>query len=456
METVLSFALPLLSGVLLGAGALWMKNPFFLLAKRSVGLLNVLVADIDEDEKFEAVNERVMGTVGTLLKVLGMALVVVLLSVVIYTGAFDLFAFTPLSYGMVLLAIGSIVPFLIPSKKTSDYSAIAQLFHHLIMDNYHLGKKLLNYQVKHVPNVLPKEDRVRSVLITGLARAGTTALTKELDKRGPFASLDYSNMPVLMAPRLWAKFYKPKRTEDKERAHGDGVKVGLASVEALEEYFFKVLKDDSYIQKDGVYEHAISVEDNALYRRYQKSIAGDRVYLAKNNNAITRIKSLQALNPDTAIFIMFRDPLEHANSLMRQHQKFVEQQEQDPFVLNYMNWLGHHEFGKGQRPFILGGKGAQDGDPNTLDYWLSRWINYYQYALTLENPCFLNYEDFLTDPKRILSVIKAQTGLSITLDGITLFDKKMSTISGANEQLRHDAYQIYEALNSACLNESYS
>ena len=77
-------------------------------------------------------------------------------------------------------------------------------------------------------------------------------------------------MPVLLAPRLWSKIYKPKATEDKERAHGDGIKVGLASVEALEEYFFKVLKNDAYIKADGLYGHELSKEEKRLVPQVSK------------------------------------------------------------------------------------------------------------------------------------------------------------------------------------------
>ena len=108
------------------------------------------------------------------------------------------------------------------------------------------NSNLLKRQIKGVEHPVEAEQ-TSAILITGLARAGTTALTRALTERGPFASLDYSNMPVLLAPRLWSRFYKPKKKEDKERAHGDGIKVGLASVEALEEYFFKVATNDRFI-----------------------------------------------------------------------------------------------------------------------------------------------------------------------------------------------------------------
>lgn len=451
MGPILPYLLPFVSGILLAVGALWMKNPFFKLAERSVGLLNVLVAPIDEDEKFELVNKKVMETVGSLLIVLAMATMVVVGAIAVYTGFFQSLTFEPVKSALVLLAVGSLIPFVVPKKKKSAYGAMAQLFHRLVLDNYHLGRKLLNYQIKGVDPTSQVDGTYSRVLITGLARAGTTALTKELAQRGAFASLDYSNMPVLLAPKLWAKIYNPKRTEDKERAHGDGVKVGLASVEALEEYFFKVLKDDSYIKEDGLYEHELSAEENELCRRYQNSIAGPKVYLAKNNNAALRLQSLTEHNPDLAVFLLVRDPLQHAFSLMQQHKKFSAQQEDDPFIKEYMDWLGHHEFGHGQRPFVLGGVGNHKGDPKDLNYWLVRWLNYYSKVHLSENTFVLTYEDFLETPTSTLRAISAALGITINLADTKNFNKAPVSVEHVNQALLSEANALYEQLKSKCL-----
>ena len=85
--------------------------------------------------------------------------------------------------------------------------------------------------------------------MTGLARAGTTSLMNHLATIETFKSLSYANMPLLLAPNTWAKFYKPKNQELKVRSHNDGIKIGLESNEALEEYFFKAISDDSFINK---------------------------------------------------------------------------------------------------------------------------------------------------------------------------------------------------------------
>ena len=319
-------------------------------------------------------------------------------------------------------------------------------FHRLVLDNYFLGKKLLGLQIKGVDAQLGGEGKYTRVLVTGLARAGTTALTKSLAERGSFASLDYSNMPVLLAPRLWSKIYKPKATEDRERAHGDGIKVGLASVEALEEYFFKVLKNDAYIKEDGLYEHALSSEENALYRRYQNSIAGTGIYLAKNNNAILRLPSLVEHNSDLAVFLLVRSPLQHAYSLMKQHEQFSAQQEGDPFIKEYMDWLGHHEFGIGQRPFILDGKGHHEGNTSDINYWLERWVNYYENVPQSDQIMVLSYEGFLADPEGMLARIEGVLGRSIDTSSLSKFEKKPQVVEGANPELLGRAEALYTRL----------
>ncbi len=457
MTTALIYILPFLSGVLLAIGVFWIKLPFFKLAKCSVALLNTLVSDLDEDEKFTAVNAQVFKTTGTLFLVLGQSAIVICLSAAIYTGMFSLIFENALSSGvkMSVLAVGSIIPFLIPRKQTSDYSDIAQLFHHLILDNYHLGKRLLARQIKDTEVNNHYTGRFSRVLVTGLARSGTTALTKELEKRGPFASLDYSNMPFLLAPRLWAKIYNPRQVENKERAHGDGVKVGLASVEALEEYFFKVMKQDRYILDNGLEKHALSEEENALYRKYQNSISGvDKVYLAKNNNAIIRLPSLIKYNPDLVVFVMVRDPLQHAYSLMLQHQKFLAKQENDPFITDYMTWLGHHEFGSNQRPFLLQeeDRDLHIGDPNTIEYWLKRWVSYYTYVQQFETAHLLSYEAYAKDPVSTLSCIAQAAFIDLDVAELAVFPKKDVSLDKSDSVLESTAYKLYLKLIGQCRN----
>ncbi len=457
MYLYLAYAAPFVAGLLLAFGILWIKSPFFILAKRSASLLDLLVSDLDEDTKFEAVNGQVFKTVGSLLHVLGKLVLVLIIAIGLASELPRMLEWPEIgsTLSMVLLSLGSLPPFFLPKNKTSDYSDMAQLFHHLVLDHYHLGRRLLQRQIKGIESPI-QEGKTTRVLITGLARAGTTALTKEVEKRGPFASLDYSNMPLLLAPTLWSKIYKPKREETKERAHGDGVKVGLASVEALEEYFFKVLKNDSYITDRAVEEHSLTEEENMLYRRYADSICKQgEIYLAKNNNAITRLASLTAFNPDLKVIVMLRNPLQHAKSLLAQHKKFISEQESDPFVLTYMDWLGHHEFGKGQRKFSFKGSesNASEHTPDEIEYWLVQWMNYYNRVRTMNGIHLLSYESFLKDPKHTLEVINDKLEVPIRQDAITIFEKEVKPVKNVNAELTAKANTLYQELIALCPNE---
>ena len=443
-----AFCCVALAGLLLGQAVFWMKDLFFETATSSVGLLNVLFAPSEDPEKISAMNAASSKTTGVLARLVASLVLVV---ITVFGLGWELphwllgSAFST-NWSLILLSVGSIVPFFFTKDNGSAYSDLSQLFHRLVLDNYFLGKKLLGLQIKGVDAELGGESEYTRVLVTGLARAGTTALTKSLAERGSFASLDYSNMPVLLAPRLWSKIYKPKATEDRERAHGDGIKVGLASVEALEEYFFKVLKNDAYIKEDGLYEHALSSKENALYRRYQNSIAGTDIYLAKNNNAILRLPSLVEHNSDLAVFLLVRSPLQHAYSLMKQHEQFSTQQEGDPFIKEYMDWLGHHEFGIGQRPFILDGKGHHEGNTSDINYWLERWVNYYENVPQSDQITVLSYEGFLANPEGTLAQIQEVLNAPISTDALSKFEKKPQMVEGANPELLGRAEALYTRL----------
>ena len=445
MWTVLFIAFPSLSGILLSIGVLRMKKPFFKLALHSVALLDVLISEQDDDEKFEAVNAQTAKTLKSLL--LNLALLSALIAFTFYTYYYLPGHFwadvLPDRQKLLAFGVGTLLPFLYPKKKRSAYSPMAQLFHRLILNHYHLGRALLKRQLKGIEHPV-QTDHTSAVLITGLARAGTTALTRALTDHGPFASLDYSNMPVLLAPRLWSKFYKPKKKEEKERAHGDGIKVGLASVEALEEYFFKVTTNDRFISTAQLHLHEISAEENDLYRRYTKSLCDNgQIYLAKNNNAILRLKSILPQNSDMKVFVLVREPLQHAFSLMKQHQKFEKEQTEDPFILEYMNWLGHHEFGLGQLPFHLSEAAPQETDRAQLNYWLERWVDYYNYAKTLSTIQFIAYEDFVAEPKKVLERISTETGIALKTEDIALFPKAPVDVPEHDAGLAARALDIY-------------
>lgn len=212
-----------------------------------------------------------------------------------------------------------------------------------------------------------------------------------------------------MAVRFWKKIYNPRKNKLKERSHKDGLSIGLTSVEALEEHFFKVQLNDSYIDQQSLRKHAVSADIIEQYKDYRNLVQDNpkKTYLAKNNNLLLRLESQLEQDDELNVILLYRNPLQHAASVLKQHLNFIHQQESDSFITTYMNWLGHHEFGKNHLPFDF----ERSNNPfatDSLNYHLQNWINYYQYALTYKNKdqiLFVQFEKFIENPINIAKAI---------------------------------------------------
>ncbi len=437
-------------GVITAIGIIAMEKPFHILALKSVGLLDTLLDPNEGEEKLQKLQTKIFQAVSILVVFIILCFVVLvptwlLTEVTAQPNLLDISSPVESHWGIYF--IGSVLPFLGVKfiKKKTDYSSLSQLLHRLILNHYNLGGWMLKKQIKPIEvNAEP-----RALLITGLARAGTTAITKILAQSENFKSLDYSNMPFLLYPRFWSKIYKPKQKETKERAHGDGIKIGLSSVEALEEYFFKQQLNDSFITTEGLVPHTPGKEVIENYKKYQKSIAGDSIYLAKNNNNMLRLEAILN-NPMQQVVIMYRDPVQHAFSLLKQHRFFVEKQNENHFTLEYMNWLGHHEFGNGQKPFIFKPEESSK-TPNDLDYWLQQWINYYEYALNFtfhERVSFVSYQTLLEDPQAILKHLSLELDCNLNNIATPKFHKTNAETPAVEPRLLNEAQQLFETLNN--------
>ena len=441
-------------GLITGVGIYFFKSPFEKLALSSVGLLNVLLKKEKDDEFASDLEKQVKSASSQLVIFIFLSLL--FLAPTIWLFGFSNHYISDANYTsntsiFLIYTVGTIVTFVLfgrynkNQKSSSDYSFLSMLLHRMVLQNFHLNKWMLNKQIAGISH--HEAQKNRTLLITGLARSGTTAITRTLFKSNQFESLNYSNMPFVMYPKFWAKWHKPKKGETKDRAHNDGIRIGFSSVEALEEYFFKAIKDDGFIHPDGLTRHDLSREEYETYKRYRTSIAGYKIYLAKNNNHILRLKSLYTNEPKLNVVLLFRDPLQHAFSLFKQHQQFSQVQKENPFALEYMDWLGHHEFGLNQKPFLL------RQEPNLLSYgeddlgyWVERWISYYEYALTFDQPLFVDYQDFLNNPTDTIRNIGQQTGLNIGTIHANKFSKSDSEVEFEDAFLRQKAYSIYSEL----------
>ena len=421
------------------------------LALNAITLLNSMLSAEEDDVKISKMQHHAIQTI----KSLCLMILVIALSAGISYGLISLgslwYTIDLSSFKSILaISVGATIPFIIPFKRTKDgYSELSKLLHRMILNNYEISKKLFRREVKKYAK--DRRDKNQFLIVTGLARAGTTSLMTDLFNTQYFSSLDYANMPFLIAPNTWKKWYKPKSSKLKERSHEDGLMIGLNSVEALEEHFFKILAKDDYIKEDCLTTYNISVEDYENYMNYQKVIrtSDDKIYLAKNNNFMLRHHSLKTFNADYKVVVLFREPLTHATSLLNQHEKYKQLQENQPFVLEYMDWLGHHEFGLHQKQFEFSNS-LIDSDKNELNFWINSWVNYYEYVATSlsDEIILICYEDYCKTPQMIMNTVLSH----LQKEKVSLerepFNNKTVVSKDFDQALVDRANKIYNSLKA--------
>ncbi len=295
------------------------------------------------------------------------------------------------------------------------------------------------------------------VFISGLARSGTTILLNYLYQTGEFSSLTYADMPFVLMPNTWRKISRRSAPASyRERAHRDGLMIGPDSPEAFEEVFWRMFCGDNYIQDDRLLTHRVSAGLSEKFKAYIGNVLSTgtkgRRYLSKNNNDILRIDYLRTTFPDAYIIVPFRDPLQQAISLLNQHVHFCEIHKSDQFSLNYMNWLGHFEFGLNQKPFFLGdddGFDKMQSYPKTdINFWLLTWKNYYSYLFEHlgDNLILFNYDTFCADPQSTLNRLFSTIGVPDRGIAITPFKPVIKSIGGFDEVVLEECNTIYKRL----------
>lgn len=284
----------------------------------------------------------------------------------------------------------------------ASYSWLDRALHRFVLGNEAICELSFELEQYFYP---PAQQHQDSLYITGLARAGTTTLMRGIFSCDQFASLTYNDMPFVLAPNLWWKCsqFNAKQRRMQERAHLDGIYVDYDSPEALEEVFWRVHCGKDYIREDGLYVHEVPDAVMELWSKYKNLVCsryGRHRYLAKNNNHILRLASIQRRSDNTVFLVVFRHPIAQAKSLLRQHKNFLRS---DAFVRQYMTWLVHHEFGREHRPFYFLPESKILASPDDVSYWLERWVDAYSYLLRLlqvdnKNIIPVCYERLCEDP----------------------------------------------------------
>ena len=303
-----------------------------------------------------------------------------------------------------------------------------------------------------------KKKIINSLIITGLPRSGTTILLNELYKTKKFSSLTFQDLPFILSPNIynflkknlkiillinfWEKFLKKNKKKRYKRIHNDGIFVADEMPEAFDEVFWRVFQNRKYINKNNISIHSIDKYEMSEYQKYVNIITyreNKNLYITKNNNNILRLNNFKNLK-HTFLIVTFRDPFFQSYSLIKTHKILCKKQKKNTFILKYMNYLVHHEFGLNLKTLKFKKKFSTEYKNTNINFWLSYWIYVYENILKnykqSNNIQFLAYEKFNTKLTPILKKFKLNLSLSNNhpfqnknnfdkLENIT-FDKKLA------------------------------
>ena len=306
------------------------------------------------------------------------------------------------------------------TNKKSDYSLADRAVHRIAFATLPAQVALADMEDKLYAKELEGIEAGPPLFITALPRAGTTLLLELCEKLPEYCSHTYRDMPFLLCPMLWQRFSGRFQREEapQERAHGDGMMVSTDSAEAFEEVIWKFFwrqhyRDDRIVpwgelHDDEFREFLASHLRKIIALRAPQTTAKAR-YVSKNNANIARLRGLAQLFPGAAFIVPFRDPLQHAASLRRQHLRFLDVHAEDEFARFYMSAIGHHDFGANLRPLDFDGWLAtrRSHDETTLDFWLEYWTACYRHVLSLagESVHLVSYDRLSESPAAALETL---------------------------------------------------
>jgi hypothetical protein len=338
-----------------------------------------------------------------------------------------------------------------------DYKFLSRFVHKVALQYAAVAE--MSFDVENALTRKEQDLPGNHIFISGLARSGTTILLKYLYETGAFKALTYSDMPFVLMPNTWKKIsYRSASPPSHERAHNDGIMIGPDSPEAFEEVFWRVFCGKNYIRDDRLMVHKVDADLSKKFKNYIGNVLGPGVqedkrrYLSKNNNNILRIDYLQKTFPEARIIVPFRDPLQQSISLLNQHLRFSDIHKTDRFSLNYMNWLGHFEFGLNQKPFFLGDEETLETMqyyPKTeLNFWLLSWKNYYGYLSRniSNNTILFNYEKFCADPEASLVALFSKIDIMNPVFELKPFKPVIKSAAGFDQDILEECRLIYQTL----------
>ena len=325
----------------------------------------------------------------------------------------------------------------------NNYSVLERVLHRLALSSQFMREVMFEFE----ESLFFREGDVLEddhIFVAGLARSGTTILLNAIYQSNQFASLSYGNMPFVLAPNFWAMISPTKKHRPaQERAHGDGIKVTTDSPEAFEEVFWKTFGRGPESTEEKFRKYIVLVLKSSNRTRY----------LSKNNQNIRRLRDINKYFPTSKILIPFRDPLQQANSLFSQHQKFIHKQREDEFVRNYMNWIGHSEFGLDYQPIITAN--LEFPDEQEFNHWLEQWYLTYESVVNLpmqQNAFNLVCYESLCRSAGVWRSIRKLLDIELSAN-FAFRESRQDILPSFDRNLRDKCFDLYKSLTRLSLGE---
>ena len=313
-----------------------------------------------------------------------------------------------------------------------NYNYIQKILHHLCLGNNIIKKTLFLFECSFFKGKTDIRDK-QHLFICGLPRSGTTALLINFNDTGKYASLTYQDMPFILSPNLSKLFLRSPEKVLIQRPHKDQIVYNINSPEAFDEVFFNTF-DETDIKKN------FDVYVSLILRKYDKSL-----YLSKNNNILNKIHLIKSIYKNSLFLIPFRDPLQHSYSLLLQHKNFLKLQKNNKFVTDYMNYLGHFEFGINHKSWYEPLKYKNFDD---INYWLEQWFLFYNKILLnftkLDNLFVVNYDSICEDKKKFTQFLNSLDLDLKNIENLKLSHREINFVF--DKSLFNECKKVYQNL----------
>ena len=156
---------------------------------------------------------------------------------------------------------------------------------------------------------------------------------------------------------------------------------------------------------------------------------------------------INSMFSNSKILIPFREPIQHAYSLLTQHKKFIEESKNDKFISKYMKWIGHTEFGPNYIP--IHNQNLNYNNDLEINHWIEQWYltycNAFQCLKNKNNFHFISYEKLCLNRNYWFQIQKL-VNLQNPYDFI--FEESKKDIScNLDKRLKEKSMSLYSDLN---------